>query len=187
MKDSYQRVNKSVYRKYPVSNIIIYNGTTVLHFLLAGSGLIIGYAFLPWDLGSFFGLLYLIFAFTQMYIIMPFTVCPNCVYYKMKNSRCTSGLNIVSKKIAKEGDLKQFSNRSGRLFCHNQLYMGALIVPIIILIPALIVNFSFPLLTLFLIVLCLLLFRFFVVFKITACSHCSAKYRCPNAKAMGIV
>ena len=177
-----------VYKKYPLPNVLIYNGTTVLHFLFGGLGIIIGYSFInPGWMSYLLGFIYIIFAFVQMYVIMPLTVCPNCVYYKMKDSVCTSGLNVVSKKIAKEGDIKHFGDRAKGYLSHNKLYMGALFIPIIALIPALILNFSILLLILFIAVLGLLMFRFFVVFNKTACPHCSAKHRCPNAKAMGIV
>jgi hypothetical protein len=189
MIDDNRDTNKiKVYRKYPKKNIITYNLTTILHFTIAGIGLIIGYNFLWGGLGGYiFGMIYLVFAFTQMYIIMPLVVCPNCVYYKMKNSVCTSALNLVSKRIAKEGNIKNFENRAIGPFSHNKMYMGSLITPIFILIPALILNFSFFLLLLEIAVIILLLIRFFIVFQKTACPHCSAKYRCPNAKAMGIV
>ena len=48
------------------------------------------------------------------------------------------------------------------------------------------INFSFPLLLIWLAVLGLMLFRFFVIFKRLACPHCAAKKKCPNAIAMGI-
>lgn len=122
-----------------------------------------------------------------MYIIMTLVVCPNCVYYKMKGGLCTTGLNIVSRKIAKPGDLKYFPNRAKGPLSHNKLYMGSLFIPIVVMIPAIILNFSIILLVIFLIVIGLLMLRMFVVFRKIACVHCSAKYRCPNAKAMGIL
>ncbi len=179
-----RREKVKVYTRYPLSSILIYNGTTVLHYLAGGAGIILGYNF-SWA-GYLFGYLYLAFAFVQMYVIMPLTVCPNCVYYRMNDSLCTAGLNVISKKIAREGNLKDFSKRSKGLFCHNNLYMASLIIPIIAMIPALILNFSFLLLALLLSVVGLLLFRFFVVFTQTACVHCCAKNECPNAEAMGI-
>ncbi|MCK5559124.1 MAG: hypothetical protein KAJ51_00965 [Thermoplasmata archaeon] len=183
-----QKAKMKVYKRYPLSSILIYNGVTVLHFMFGGLGIIIGYNFIGdgW-VGYIFGLIYLAFAFIQMYIIMPLTVCPNCVYYRMKGGLCTTGLNIVSRKIAKQGDLKYFSNRAKGPLSHNKLYMGALFIPIVVLIPAIILNFSIILLVIFLIVIGLLMLRMFVVFRKIACVHCSAKYRCPNAKAMGIV
>jgi hypothetical protein len=174
-----------LYTRYPTPNILLYNGTTILHFLIAGYGIILGYSF-TW-IGYPLGLTYLVFAFLQMYIIMLLVVCPNCVYYRMDNGLCTSGLNRVSRKIAKQGDLKNFSNRSQGPLSHNKMYMGSLIVPIVIMIPALIMNFSILLLFVFIIVVGLLLFRIFVIFKKTACIHCRAKKMCPNAKAMGLV
>jgi hypothetical protein len=178
-----------IYTKYPAANVILYNTTTILHFLIGGFGIFIGYNFtwLGYHLGLIFGLIYIIFAFVQMYLIMPLTVCPNCVYYKLKDSLCTSGMNLVSRKIAKEGNLKDFKNRAGRPLSHNKLYMGALIIPIAALVPALIINFSLMLLMLLLIVIGLFLFRMLVVFRKTACAHCRAKKMCPNAQAMGLV
>ena len=133
-----------------------------------------------------FGSLYLLFSFLEMYVMMPLVVCPNCVYYRMVESLCISGLNVISKKIAKEGDPKDFPKRGEGLFCNNNLYTAALVVPIIAMIPALILNFSFFLLAIFLAVVGLFLFRFFVVFPKIACVHCSAKYKCPQAEAMGV-
>ena len=95
-------------------------------------------------------------------------------------------MNVISKKVAKEGDPKDFPKRAKGLFCNNNLYMAALMVPIMAMIPALIMNFSFLLLAIFVIVVGLLLFRFFVIFGRLACLHCSAKYECPNAERSGV-
>lgn len=85
-----------------------------------------------------------------------------------------------------EGSQKDFPNRAKGLLSHNKLYMIALIGPIVVMMPALALNFSFILLTILLAVIGLMVFRYFVVFRKTACPHCSAKYTCPNAIAMGI-
>jgi hypothetical protein len=95
-------------------------------------------------------------------------------------------LNILSKKIAKKGDLKDFARRAEGLFCPNHLYLASLIIPILAMIPALIVNLSVALLLIFLAVVGLLLFRFFIIFPRIACLHCRAKYDCPQAGAMGV-
>jgi len=170
-----------VHTKYPASSILIYNGTTILHFVLGGIGIILGYNSL---IGYILGSLYLVFSFAEMYIYMPLKVCPNCVYYKLDNSICISGLNVVSRKIVKEGDVKNFPNRAKGVFCPNNLYIASLVIPIIAMIPALILNFSFLVLTILLIVVGLLLFRFFVIFTKIACIHCRAKNICPQAKSM---
>ena len=82
-----------LYTRYPFSSIVIYNGVTVLHYLFGGIGIIIGYNF-SW-IAYLLGSLYLAFAFAQMYVLMPLIVCPNCVYYRLKNSLCISGLNVI--------------------------------------------------------------------------------------------
>jgi hypothetical protein len=182
---SRERAKAKLYTRYPLSSLLIYNGATILHFLLGGIGIILGYNFSSWA-SYLFGSLYLVFSFVEMYVMMPLTVCPNCVYYRMRASLCISGLNVVSKKIAKEGDPNDFPKRGQGLFCNNNLYVAALLIPIIAMIPALILNFSFFLLAIFLVVAGLLLFRFFVIFPQIACIHCSAKYKCPQAEAMNV-
>ena len=177
------RNNIQVYTRYPLSSILTYNGTTVLHYLLGGIGIILGYD--SW-IGYLIGSLYLVFSFGEMYVHMPLKVCPNCVYYKLENSICISGLNIVSRKITKEGNVKDFPNRAKGLFCPNILYIAALVIPIIAMIPALVLNFSFIVLAILLVVVGLFLFRFFVIFTKIACVHCRAKNICPQAKSMGL-
>jgi len=183
--ESEKDIKAKLYSRYPLSSVVIYNGSTILHFLLGGIGIALVYRFSPWA-GYTFGVLYLIFSFVEMYVIMPVAVCPNCVYYRAKDSLCISGLNILSKKIAKEGDPKDFPRRAEGLLCPNNLYLASLIIPIVAMIPALIVNFSVVLLVIFLVVAGLLLFRFFIIFPKIACLHCRAKYMCPQAEAMGV-
>lgn len=155
-----------------------------MHYALGTVGLIWGYQ------GSLVayvaGFVYLAFAIVQMYVLMPLLVCPNCVYYTLDESRCVTGLNAFSKKIAKKGNIEAFSDRGRGTFCHNNLYMAALILPIIGVAPALAFNFSVALLLMLLALIALLLFRIFVIFPKLACVHCSAKNICPNAQSMGI-
>jgi hypothetical protein len=173
-----------VHTRYPLSSVLIYNGSTVAHYLLGGTGIILGYDF-SWP-AYLFGVLYLLFSFVEMYVTMPLTVCPSCVYYRMDDALCISGLNVISKKIAKERDQEDFAKRAEGLFCFNNMYIAALIIPIIAIIPALIVNFSVALLIMFLALAVLLLFRFFVIFPKIACLHCAAKYKCPQAGSMEV-
>jgi hypothetical protein len=177
------KANKvKLYTRYPTLNILVYNGTTVLHFVLGGTGIILGYES---PIGHILGSLYLAFAFVEMYIYMPLKVCPNCVYYELDNSICISGLNVMSRKAAKEGNVKDFAGRAKGLFCSNNLYIASLVIPIIAMIPALILNFSLLVLIILLVVVGLLLFRFFVIFPKMACVHCRAQNICPQAQSMG--
>jgi len=180
-----EKTKAELYTRYPLSSVLIYNGSTILHFLLGGIGIAFGYGFSSWA-GYTFGAVYIVLAFAEMYVLMPLRVCPNCVYYKAQDSLCISGLSIISKRIAQAGDPKDFARRAEGLLCPNNLYMASLIVPIVAIIPALIVNFSIALLGIFVILVGLLLFRFFVIFPKLACLHCAAKFRCPQAGQMGV-
>jgi hypothetical protein len=155
------------YTRYPLSSLLIYNGATALHYLLGGFGIMLGYNFSR--AAYLLGFLYIAFAFVQMYVLMPLMVCPK-----------------VSRRVAGEGDVKEFAQRGEGLLCHNNLYMAAKILPIVVMIPALILNFSLLLLVIFLAVVGLLVFRMFVIFPKIACVHCRAKNICPNAEAMGL-
>ena len=177
-----RRKKPELYTKYPISSVLVYNGATIAHYVLGGVGIILGYG--SW-VGFLLGSLYLAFSFIEMYVHMPLKVCPNCVYFNLPNSLCISGLNLVSRRVAREGSVKAFSNRAKGLFCPNNLYIVSLIVPILAIIPALILNFTLSVLVILLIIVALLLFRFFVIFPRVACVHCRAQNVCPQAQSMG--
>jgi hypothetical protein len=175
----------AVYRVYPWSSVLLYNGVTLLHFGLGTAGLIVAYDRWP-ALALAMGGVYLAFALVQMYVLMPLGVCPSCVYRSMSGARCIAAMNIVSARITGTRPAEEFPNRGSGILCHNNLYLGSLIAPLPLMVPGLIVNFALVVLALLIAVAALLAFRFFVVFKRTACPHCAAKGRCPNAQAMGI-
>ena len=172
----------ALYTRYPLVNILIYNGATIAHYALGGTGIILGYGSWP---GYLLGSLYIVLSFMEMYVHMPLQVCPDCVYYSLGNSRCISGLNLVSRRTAKEGNVNNFGKRAAGPFCPNNLYIASLVVPIIAIIPALVINFSFTVLAIFIVLVALLLFRFFVIFPRIACVHCRAQNICPQARSMG--
>jgi hypothetical protein len=174
-----------LYKKYPWRNIFIYNGATALHFGLGGAGILLGYRFWGW-IGSALGFAYLIFAFGEMYLLMPLKVCPNCVYRRLKGSLCISGMNVISSKLVKAGRASDFAKRAQGALCPNNLYLAALIFPILALIPALVFHFSWSLLLILGLVIGLLAFRFFIIFPKLACLHCHAKFVCPQAAMMGV-
>jgi hypothetical protein len=174
-----------VYTHYPLANIAVYNGVTLAHYGLGASGLLLGYA--RWPMLSWTaGMVYLVFALGQMYVLMPLMVCPSCAYRRIDGARCISAMNLVSARIAPLADPDDFPKRARGALCHNNLYMASLIAPLVLLLPALVIAFSWALLTIFLALLAIFALRLFVVFPYVACGHCAAKGRCPNAKAMGI-
>jgi hypothetical protein len=172
------------YIYYPLSSILTYNGVTVAHFLLASYGLYLGYG--QGMIGTVIALVYGVFAFGQMYVIMPLRVCPNCSYFRLKDGRCVSALNLLSRRIAKPGNPQHFARRAKGILCHNNLYMAALILPVPLLVIGLILDFSLALLLIAAAVTGLLLVRFFVLFPKVACGHCAARQKCPNAAMMGL-
>jgi hypothetical protein len=174
-----------LYQRYPAANVLIYNGSTILHFALGGIGIIVGYSLWGW-LGYLLGIIYLVFAFGEMYVVMPFAVCPRCVYYRLEDGLCISALNVLSRRLARAGNVGDFAKRAQGVFCPNNLYIASLVIPIVVLIPALIWNFSWTLLIILGVIIGLLVFRFFVIFPKLACLHCLAKYKCPQAGQMGV-
>lgn len=174
-----------LYNRYPLLNIIIYNGTTLLHFIIGG--MILFYTKHFWgNLGITFGLLYIFLSLFDMYVMMPLQVCKNCVYFSLENGLCISGMNILAKKIAKKGSTSDFSNRAKGPFCPNHLYIASLIFPIVCGIPILIFNFSILLLTLVIFLFLLLSIRFVFIIPKLACVHCLSKFICPQAGQMGV-
>lgn len=170
--------------RYPLKNIVTYNGITILHYILGSAGIIIALELST--TAKIISILYFIFAFVQMYVLMPVMVCPNCIYTKKTGMLCISGLNVISRMITSNGDIKNFAKRGEGILCHNNLYLAAKIFPILFILPFLIINFSISLLSIFLGIVGLLLFRIFFIFTRIACSHCLSKNICPNAKSMGI-
>ena len=173
------------YKQYPLSYILIYNGLTIIHFLLGGMGITYGYNF-TWA-GKMIGYFYLVFAFVQMYVVMPLKVCPACIYHSKNKTRCISGFNIISKRVLHCQETKDLSRRGKGLLCHNHLYIFALVIPVIFMLHALVFNFSFFLLFLLLVLISILLLRILIIFPKMVCIHCMAKDKCPNAEAMGIL
>jgi hypothetical protein len=168
MKDS-----NSLYKRYPISSIFLYDGVTILHYLLGGLGITLAYSFV--QLSYLIGMVYFSFALIQMYVLMPVIVCPSCVYHRIEEGRCISGLNKMSRRYIKEKPLEEFENRAKGFFSPNILYMGALILPIIVIIPGLIINFKYSTLGIMISIILLMLLRIFVIFPKIACVHCLAR------------
>ena len=148
-------------------------------------GITVAWNFVP-TFGFVLGAAYLVFAFAQMYLVMPLAVCPHCVYYSIEAGRCVSGMNLVSRALTKQGDPDRFADRAKGLLSHNKLYMAALVAPLLIMPVGMVAFFWWPPLAIWLILAGLMAFRIFVIFPKVACVHCAAKRRCPNAQSMGL-
>ncbi len=174
-----------LYKRFPVTSVILYNGTTVLHFLL-GSAILL-------CLHRFFGpfafvvaVSYFLFSFLEMYVVMPFRVCRHCVYFRLENGICISGLNVLARRMAKTGNQSDFPNRAKGIFCPNNLYVFSLILPVVSGIPILISNYSRALLCCEISIVALLAARFLYIIPKLACVHCLSKFECPQAGQMGV-
>jgi hypothetical protein len=178
------KAKPTLYTRYPLSSVALYNGLTVTHFVLGGLGVFLGFS--DWMGGVWLTLIYLVFAFGQLYLIMPMRVCPNCAYYRLDGGRCISALNLLSRRIAGAGRPVDFRKRARGPLCHNNLYLAALIAPIPLMILGLVLNFSITLLVIMAEVIVLTLVRFLVLLPRTACGHCYARAKCPNAEQMGL-
>jgi hypothetical protein len=88
-----------VYRSYPLRDVALYNGVTLLHFGLAAAGLLLVYDRWP-VLARALAIVYLVVALGQMYVVMPLVVCVACVYPAMPRARCVSGMNVVAALLA---------------------------------------------------------------------------------------
>jgi hypothetical protein len=174
-----------VYRSYPLRSVVLYNGVTLLHFAIAAGGLLVAYDRWPL-LAEVLAIVYLVVALGQMYVMMPLVVCVACVYATMSGARCVSGLNLIAARRTHAAPAEFAARRTKGALSHNKLYMGSLIAPVPLLAVGLIVEFSPLARALLLAVAALLAYRILVVFRRTACPHCAAKGRCPNAKSMGI-
>ncbi len=179
-------MNKSeLYKRYPLSSILLYNGITIIHFLI-GYWILLYFNFILGKTSNVLALLYLLFSIIEMYLVMPLKVCNNCVYYRLENGLCVSGLNILSKRLAKKGNPSDFPKRAIGVFCPNNLYVFSLVFPILCGIFILVFKFSLFLFVLEIILFSLLVIRFFIIFPRLACIHCLSKFVCPQAGQMGV-
>ncbi|MCL5734557.1 MAG: hypothetical protein M1274_03050 [Actinobacteria bacterium] len=173
----------SMYTRYPSSSVVLYDGLTSVHFLLGGAALLLGYQF---PIGLPLAAAYVVLAFTEMFVLMPLTVCPSCIYTRLEGSLCVSGMNRWSRRIARPREVARFGDRAKGTFCPNNLYLASLGFPVVAVIPGMALRFWCRFEEPWFVLVALLLFRFFVVFPRIACINCRAKNVCPNAQAMGL-
>src|SRR5664280_679454 len=81
-----------IYKVYPLTSVILYNGVTLAHFGLGMLGILVGFRTWP-TLAWILAVAYVLFALTQMYVLMPLKVCPTCAYRRIDGARCISALN----------------------------------------------------------------------------------------------
>lgn len=181
------RAARTSLRRYSVWAVAAYNAITVVHYLFGATAVIIAYPRQPafsWP----FALAYLLFSVIQFYLLMPATVCPGCVYRTVPGSRCVSGLNVLSAILRpRAGNVREFQERSRGLGCHNAFLLAAFGLPVVVVLPGLVLFFSWTALAFWLALASLLVVRVEVILRHAGCPHCLARRWCPNAKALKIV
>jgi len=174
-------------RRYGLASVLFYHCLTLAHYSLGAAVIIVAYGdgpILAWPLA----LAYFSFALVQFYALMPLCVCPGCVYRSVPGSRCIAGLNVVSAKLRPPaGEVAEFEERAQGVLCHNTLYVAALVAPLVLVVPALVLAFSWAVVALALAIAALIAVRVEVVFRLLGCPRCLARRWCPNARAMHVV
>jgi hypothetical protein len=89
-------------------------------------------------------------------------------------------LNIIANMITTKGSKRAFHNRGKGLFSYDNLFFFSLLLPLAIVLPAFIINFSPELVIAVVLLLGSLAFRIFSIVPKVSCSHCKAKGACPH-------
>ena len=170
------------FRRYPLWRVLVVNGLTVIHYVAGASAIVFAYPNHP-ILGWPIGLAYLVYAMVQLYVLMQLLVCPGCVYRSIQGGRCPSALNLISARLRAPAQMAGFETRAQGALCQSSLCLWALLVPLPIALPGLVISFSWAGLAFSLRVATLTMVRLAGVFRLVVCSHCLARRWCPVAKA----
>jgi hypothetical protein len=171
-----------LFTSYPRSHVLIYNASLILHFFLAAYAIVVGYDFFWFK--YLFGLFYLLFAFIHAYVILPLAICPHCPYFTLENACCVSGLNIVSVMITTKGSGKNFKTRAQSFSSYDSVFWLSILLPLPLVLPAFIINFSIKLLIACMLLLASIAFRLFYLIPNISCAHCKAKTKCSHYRKM---
>jgi hypothetical protein len=167
------------FRRYPLWRVLCLNGLTVAHYFLGCAAILLAYRSYP-VLGWPLGLGYLVFAFVQLYVLMPLVVCPGCVYRSVRDGRCPSGLNLISARLCPpSASAIEFRQRTHGALCQSSLCLWSWVLPVPLALPGLALSFSWLAATLTATVAALAVIRLALVTKRAVCSHCLARRWCP--------
>ena len=165
-------------RRYPLWRVLCLNGLTLLAYAAACAAILVAYRRFPvvgWPLG----LAYLVFAIVQLYVLKPLVVCPGCTYRTIRDGRCPSGLNVLSRRLCPpSADPIGFRERGTGLLCQDRLSRWSWLLPVPMALPGLVLAFSWPAAAVVAAVATLVAVRWLSV-RLTACPHCLARRWCP--------
>ncbi len=165
-------------RRYPLWRVLGLNALTLLAYFGACAAILLAYRRYP-VVGWPVGLAYAVFAIVQFYVFKPLVVCPGCTYATIRDGRCPSGLNLLSRRLCPpSADPIGFRERGAGLLCEDRLSRWSWLLPVPLALPGLALSFSWPAAVLVAAVAALALLRWLVV-RLTACPHCLARRWCP--------
>ena len=165
-------------RRYPLWRVLGLNGLTLLAYAAACAGILVAYRHSP-IVGWPVGLAYAVFAIVQFYVLKPLVVCSGCVYRTIRDGRCPSGLNVLSRRLGSpSADPIGFRQRGTGLLCEDRLSRCSWLLPVPLALPGLVLAFSWPAAVLVATVAALAVVRRQTV-RLTACPHCLARRWCP--------
>jgi hypothetical protein len=164
--------------------VLLYQALTLTQDASGAVVLVTGYQEWPcvgWPLAA----AYLVFALVQLYVLTPLDVCPGCAYRAVPEGRCMAGLSVLSAKLAPTaGASAGFAQRRAGALCHTTLAVAAALAPPILVVPALVLAFSWTTLGVALGILFCAALRAEVVFRRLGCPRCLARRWCPVARAL---
>lgn len=176
-------IPSGTYRSFPLGHVVVYVMSTGAYFTLGAAGIALsGRSFVTIVLGIAYGL----FAFAQTYGYMPLAVCPHCMYTRMGDGRCASGMDCVSRRLREPRDVEGLMAREHARPSHNAVVQATLVLPIVVMLVGITYAPSLALAATFVLVVGLLAFRIHFVMPRLACARCASKRVCPNAANMGV-
>ncbi|MFH1715171.1 MAG: hypothetical protein ABH857_03135 [Elusimicrobiota bacterium] len=163
------KIYKEGMEEYSIQDALISNFFMLLWIALGGM--------LCFFISTWIARLYTIFALVMVYVVLRKLVCANCYYY---DKICHMGWGKLSAKMFKnKGSLERFAADPG-MKCAAPTYMSLMFIPLILGIAAMIKEFTFIKLLVYLVFLVISYYTMFSARKKT-CGKCKMRLFCPGS------
>lgn len=173
------------WRRCPLWRVIGYTGLTLLHYGLGTALLLVAYRLVPtlaWPLA----VSYLVFAVAQRYVFMPAVVCPGCAYLTIDGGRCPCGANLLAARLTRLSAASGgFASRATGALAPRKLDLASLVLPLLLVLPALLFAHSWLALALAATVGLLVVLRLALI-EPSHCARCLERRWCPLRQARTI-
>ncbi len=155
---------------YPIGRIVLANIIMILWIALGSLA-----SATVWPVA---GWIFLIYAVFMVYFVMRKLVCTNCYYY---DKWCNIGWGKLAARLFRQGNIEHFASCRG-IKIAPFFYASLTVIPLILLVIALIQQFTFTRL-LILILLVGIGFYSGAVSRARACAQCKMRFICPGSAA----